>query len=422
VLVGHGAVLAITWTVFILVYIGLAVGRLPLIHLDRAGIALVGAAIMLVVEVVDFPDAVAAVDFPTIALLFGMMVVVAYLRLGGFFRLQAAWVLARVRSPRAVLATIVVLAGVLSAFLVNDVVCLALAPVVMRIARKLRRDPVPFLVALATSANVGSVGTITGNPQNMIIGSLSRMPYTTFAGRLGPVAAVGLVADFAIVALVYRSALGRELDEPPPSLAPSEAPADPAGPPSRELLPKGIVVLAATVALFFLGAPIAIVALGAAAVLMVGRVRSERIYRQIDWSLLVMFAGLFVVVHGFEAHVVSTWDLSRLASAGQAPVATLAGAAAALSNLVSNVPAVLLFKPFVASLAATARPQAWLTLAMASTLSGNLTPVASVANLIVIECARREGVEISFRAYCRVGVPVTIVTLALGTLWLAFAR
>jgi Na+/H+ antiporter NhaD/arsenite permease-like protein len=414
----HTAVIASTWVVFVLVYVGLALGRLPLLHLDRAGITLVGAAVMLVLEVVDFPDAVAAVDFPTIALLFGMMVVVAYLRIAGFFRLQASWVLARVRSPHAVLATIVALAGVLSAFLVNDIVCLALAPVVLRIARRLRRDPVPFLVALATSANIGSVGTITGNPQNMIIGSLSRIRYTAFAGRLAPVAAAGLLVDFALVALVYRGALERETTEPPPS----EVPPDPAGPPSRELLPKGVAVLGATVVLFFLGAPIAIVALGAAAVLMLGRVKSERLYRQIDWSLLVMFAGLFVVVHGFEAHVVSGWDLSRLATAGRAPVATLAAAAATLSNLVSNVPAVLLFKPFVASLSAVARTQAWLTLAMASTLSGNLTPVASVANLIVIECAHREGVDVSFRAYCRVGIPVTLVTLAAGTMWLALTR
>ena len=415
---GHTAVIAVTWVVFVLVYVGLALGRLPLLHLDRAGITLVGAAIMLVVEVVDFPEAVAAVDFPTIALLFGMMVVVAYLRLGGFFRLQASWLLSRVRTPLGALGAIVAISGVFSAFLVNDVVCLALAPIVLRIARNLRRDAVPYLVALATAANIGSTGTITGNPQNMIIGSLSRIPYVAFAARLSPVAVVGLLIDFALVAVLYRGSLRHEVDEAPPS----EAADDPAGPPERRLLPKGVAVLAATVVLFFLGAPIAIVALGAAAVLMIGRVRSERLYRQIDWSLLVMFAGLFVVVHGFEAHVVSTWDLSRLASAGRVPVATLSVAAAVLSNVVSNVPAVLLFKPFVGTLGVDARVQAWLTLAMASTLSGNLTPVGSVANLIVIECARREGVHVSLRAYCRVGIPLTLATLAVGTAWLALVR
>jgi Na+/H+ antiporter NhaD/arsenite permease-like protein len=153
---------------------------------------------------------------------------------------------------------------------------------------------------------------------------------------------------------------------------------------------------------------------------MLGRVKPHRLYSQIDWNLLVMFAGLFVVVHGFETHVVTTWNLDRFAAAQN--VAVLTGTAAALSNLVSNVPAVLLLKSIVGSFAASARTQAWLVLAMASTLSGNLTPIASVANLIVVEGARREGVEVSFWAYCRVGVPVTIVTLAIGAAWLAFVH
>jgi Na+/H+ antiporter NhaD/arsenite permease-like protein len=406
-----------TWTVFLLVYLGLALGRLPLLHLDRAGIALVGATAMLVLGLVGFDEAVGAVDFGTMALLFGMMVVVAYLRLGGFFRALAAWLLARVRSPYGVLAAVVGLAGVLSAFLVNDVVCLALGPVVITLARRMHREPVPYLVALATAANIGSTATITGNPQNMIIGALSHVSYATFAGRLAPPALAGLVLDYAVVALAFRRTLARET-------APSrdDLPArDPAGDPRRELLPKGVTVLLGLVVLFFSGAPIELVALGAAAVLMLGRVRPQELSAQIDWNLLVMFAGLFVVVHGFEQHVVSSWDLRRVAT-GQSP-ALLAVASAALSNLVSNVPAVLLLRSFVSSIAAPeVREHAWLTLAMASTLSGNLTPVASVANLIVVEGARREGIHISFWDYCRVGLPATILTLAVGLGWLIWTR
>src|SRR5580692_4515431 len=218
-----------TWGIFALVYLGLAVGRLPFLHLDRAGIALVGATGMLVLGLIRFDTAVSSVDFETMALLFGMMVVVAYLRLGGFFRRLAAWLLARARSPHGVLAAVVGLAGVLSAFLVNDVVCLALGPVAFTLARRLRRDPVPYLVALATAANVGSTATITGNPQNMIIGALSHIPYVTFASRLAPVALVGLVVDYAIVALVFRRSLARELEEAPASVYPP--PQDPAGAP-----------------------------------------------------------------------------------------------------------------------------------------------------------------------------------------------
>jgi Na+/H+ antiporter NhaD/arsenite permease-like protein len=406
----------LTWAIFALVYLGLALGRIPLLRLDRAGIALVGATGMLVFELVAFDEAVAAVDFPTIALLFGMMVIVAYLRLGGFFRRVAAQVLGRARSPHGVLAAVVVLSGALSAFAVNDIVCLALVPVVSGLAERVKRSPLPYLVALATAANVGSVATITGNPQNMIIGALSHLPYATFASRLAPVAAIGLVLDYVIVSLAFRGLLAREVAE----ARPSELPPDPAGEPTADLLPKGVIVLVLAVVLFFAGAPVALVALGAGAVLMLGRVRPERIYSQIDWNLLVMFAGLFVVVHGFERHVVAGWDLARLAAMGRAPVLGLTVAAAALSNLVSNVPAVLLMKTLVVSLDPAAHANGWLTLAMASTLSGNLTPVASVANLIVIEGARRAGVGVSLVDYCRVGVPLTLLTLAVGAAWLAW--
>lgn len=408
-----------TWIVFILVYLGLAVGKLPLLKLDRAGIALVGATAALVLGILTFPEAVQAVDFGTIALLFGMMVVVAYLRLAGFFRLLASRVLSRAHTPHGVLAAVVGLSGLLSAFLVNDVVCLALGPIVLSLARRIRRDPAPYLVALATAANVGSTATITGNPQNMIIGGLSHVPYGTFAARLAPVAGVGLVLDYAILAFAFRASLGRDAGEEPRD---SVAPADPAGAPDRRLLPKGVIVLVGLVASFFAGVPVEIVALGAAAVLMLGRQRPERFYAQIDWNLLVMFTGLFVVVAGFEQHVVRTWDLAWVSSAGSAAMVPLSVATVVLSNLVSNVPAVLLLKSIVVSMEPAAREHAWLTLAMASTLSGNLTPVASVANLIVLEGARRQAVRVSLWDYCRVGVPLTVVTVALGAAWLAFAQ
>jgi Na+/H+ antiporter NhaD/arsenite permease-like protein len=410
---------AATWVVFILVYLGLAVGKLPFLHLDRAGIALVGATAALVLGLITFTQAVESVDFATIALLFGMMVVVAYLRLGGFFRLLATRVLSRARTPLGVLAAVVGLAGLLSAFLVNDVVCLAFGPIVLSLARRVRRDPAPYLVALATAANVGSTATITGNPQNMIIGGLSHVPYGTFAARLAPVAALGLVLDFAIVALAFRGALSRDVGE---DARPSIAPGDPAGMPNRKLLPKGVAVLLGLVGCFFAGVPVEIAALGAGALLMLGRQRPDRLYAQIDWNLLVMFAGLFVVVDAFELHVVSTWNLGWVTRSGAAPIAPLTAATAVLSNLVSNVPAVLLLKSIVVPMAPAAREHAWLTLAMASTLSGNLTPVASVANLIVLEGAHRQGIRVSLWDYCRVGVPLTLVTLVLGAAWLSFAQ
>ncbi|HEY2514903.1 MAG TPA: anion transporter [Polyangiaceae bacterium] len=408
---------AATWIVFVLVYIGLAVGKLPFVHLDRAGIALVGATAALVLGVVTFPQAVDAVDFATIALLFGMMVVVAYLRLGGFFRGLASRVLSRAKTPIGVLAAVVGLSGVLSAFLVNDVVCLALGPIVLSLARRVRRDPTPYLIALAASANAGSTATITGNPQNMIIGGLSHIPYGRFAARLGPIAAIGLALVFAIVWFAFRRALATDVGE---DGRPSVAPGDPAGHPDPQLLPKGVVVLLGLIGSFFAGVPVEIAALGAGAVLMLGRQKPDRLYAQIDWNLLVMFAGLFVVVAGFERHVVSNWDLGWVTNSATAPVAALSAGTAVLSNFVSNVPAVLLLKSIVFSMAPAAREHAWLTLAMASTLSGNLTPVASVANLIVLEGASRHGVRVSLWDFCRVGVPVTLLTLGVGAAWLEF--
>lgn len=410
-------IVAATWIIFALAYVGLAVGKLPFVHLDRAGIALVGATVALVLGLITFRQAVDAVDFATIALLFGMMVVVAYLRLGGFFRRLASRVLSRTTTPIGVLAAVVGVSGLLSAFLVNDVVCLALGPIVLSLARRVHRDPVPYLVALATSANVGSTATITGNPQNMIIGGFSHVTYFRFAARLGPIALVGLVLVFAVVAIAFRTALSTEVggDE-----RPSVAPDDPVGLPNPELLPKGVTVLLGLIACFFAGVPVEIAALGAGAILLLGRQRPGPLYAQIDWNLLVMFAGLFVIVAAFEMHVVSTWNLGWVTTAGAAPVAALSAVTAVLSNLVSNVPAVLLLKSIVTPMAPAAREHAWLTLAMASTLSGNLTPVASVANLIVLEGAQRQGVRVSFKDYCRVGVPVTLLTLILGAAWLEF--
>jgi Na+/H+ antiporter NhaD/arsenite permease-like protein len=401
-------------TIFGLTYLGLAIGKVPGLRIDRAGIALIGAAAMLATGVLSMPEAARAVDYETIVLLFGMMVVVAYLRLAGFFGLATERIAARFSGPLTLLAVTITLSGILSAFLVNDVVCVALTPLVLHLCERLKRPPIPYLVGLATASNIGSVATITGNPQNMIIGSLSQISYVRFAARLGPVALIGLVLNFAVVALVYRKTFNRMGQDPPP--------ADDSSPPRvhRTLLAKSMMVTAVTVGLFFAGQPIALVALVAAGVLMLGRVRPDKVYRAIDWPLLIMFAGLFVVVHAFETHVVRTWGLEQFDAMRNSPVLLVSGLSLVLSNLVSNVPAVLLFKPLM-----DVMPQkelAWLALAMSSTLAGNLTLLGSVANLIVVENARRAGTELGFLEYLKVGVPLTLLTTVVGIAWLALVR
>ncbi|MBY0522465.1 MAG: anion transporter [Gemmataceae bacterium] len=410
-----------TWIagiIFAATYLGLAIGKVPGLRIDRAGIALVGATLMIVTGVVSLSDAVRSIDDQTILLLFGMMVVVSYLRLAGFFQRLAGWTLSRFRSPYGLLGVTIGLSGVLSAFLVNDIVCIALTPLVLHLTRRLRLDPLPHLLGLATAANVGSTATITGNPQNMIIGSLSNIAYLRFAARLAPVAIAGLLLTFFIIAWVFRSALRR------PGDGEDLKPAQRARRGKRHhrahnwLLGKSLTVTLASVVLFFAGLPIALVALGAAAILLMGRVRPEKVYRQVDWSLLVMFCGLFIVVHAFEVRLVRHWDLEHWGVLGGHPVTLLSLVSAGLSNLVSNVPAVLIFKPIIPAMPEAAQETAWLALAMSSTLAGNLTVLGSVANLIVVEGARREGITVSFWDYCKVGVPITLVTLAVGVMWL----
>jgi len=402
---------AAAWTaiaVFLATYAFIAVGKLPGYHLDRAGAALLGACLMVWLGVMTLDEAIAAIDFDTIALLLGMMIVVANLRLSGFFHWVNDWVVQRARHPLALLATVVVLSGVLSAFLVNDTICVVMTPLVLELTLRLRRNPVPYLLAVALASNVGSVATMTGNPQNMIVGSLSRMSYGDFATALAPVALTGLVLTVVLLALLYRDEfLTRE------PLAPSPAR------PARYLPPvilKSLIVLAAMVLLFLFGQPVSKVAiLGGGILLFTRRIKAHKVYREIDWPLLVMFAGLFVVVAAFERVAVTPGVIAAVARQHLDHVGVLTLLTAGLSNLVSNVPAVLMLKPFVVSLPDPER--AWRVVAMASTLAGNFTLVGSVANLIVAQRAQSAGVPIGFWAYFRVGAPLTVLTLLFGVFW-----
>jgi Na+/H+ antiporter NhaD/arsenite permease-like protein len=407
--------LTLAW--FVLTYTGLALGKLPWLRTDRTGVALVGATLVLLTGLLGFGDAgfdeaIRAIDFRTIALLLGMMIVIGCLREAGFFERLADWVGAHFQRPLSLLAVVFVLSGVLSAILVNDVVCLALAPLVLHMTHRLRLDPRPHLIGLALASNIGSTATPTGNPQNVIIDNLSHISYLRFAERLAPIAVLGLVAAFLLTAWIYRGALKAAAEgdaAPEPMKDASRINAK-----KRPFLVKSLIVTLATVVLFFLGAPMHLVALGAAAVLLLDRLKPAKVYRHIDWGLLLMFAGLFVVVHAFEVNGVERFGLAEWPPLREHPVGLLSVVSAVLSNIVSNVPAVLLFKPVVPALPLGVQESAWLALAMSSTLAGNLTVLGSVANLIVVEQARREGTTITFWDYCRVGVPVTLVTLAIG--------
>src|SRR6202162_2446890 len=186
-------------------YLALAIGRIPGLSIDRAGIALVGACLMVASGALPLEGAYKAIDLDTITLLLGMMIVVASLRLSGFFAVATAWVMAHARRPLILLGAVVATSGVFSAFLVNDAICLVLAPLVLEVTMALGRRPVPYLLAVAMASNVGSTATITGNPQNIMIGSFSHIPYAKFALALGPVALTGLVVTVMLIALFHRA-------------------------------------------------------------------------------------------------------------------------------------------------------------------------------------------------------------------------
>lgn len=397
------------WLVIILFTVGgVAVGRYPWLRMNRATIALVGATLLIVTRAIPLEQAYRAVDLHTIVLLLAMMILNANLRLSGFFQVVSRWVVRHAHTPRRLLALVVLASGGLSAILLNDTIVLMFTPLLLDVVRPLRRDPVPYLVALAASANIGSAATIVGNPQNMLIGISSGISFLAFSGHLLPAALAGLGVTWLVVVLVYRREFVAErLPDLPQERLRTHGP----------LLHKCLWSCGLMLLLFTLGVAVPLAALCAASLLLVTRrLKPERVFREIDWSLLVFFCGLFVVAGavesaGFSA-ILFDWA-GRVAADG---TASLAVTAVLLSNLISNVPAVLLFRPLIPGFADPTT--AWLTLSLATTFAGNLTLLGSVANLIVAETARRLGTQLSFAEYLKAGLPITILSLTVGLWWL----
>ena len=393
--------------IFATSYIALAIGKVPGLSIDRAGVALVGACLLVASGVMPLEQAYRAVDPGTITLLLGMMIVVANLRISGFFAAVNAWVARHVHNPLLLLAAIVGICGIFSAFLVNDAICMVMAPLVLDLMLSLKRNPAPYLLAVAMASNVGSVATITGNPQNMMIGSFSGIAYSQFTAALAPVSLLGLLLTFVLLSVLRRGDLR---DGVPGQFA--RRPRI-----NHVLMIRALLATALVIGLFFAGQPPAKAAIIIGALLLLTRrVKSARVYAEVDWSLLLMFTGLFIIVAGAERELLTPRAAEMVGRLHLAAVPVLSLVTAVLSNLVSNVPAVLVLKPFVAAL--PDHDRAWLVIAMASTFAGNFTVLGSIANLIVVEKAARRGVVIGFWDYFRVGAPLTVLTLVVGMLWL----
>ncbi len=393
--------------IFALVYLGMILGRIPGLALDRTGVALLGAIALIAARRISPAAAWDAVDVPTLALLFGLMVVSGQLRLSGFYGRITHRLAEMDVSPPTFLALLIAVAGALSSVLTNDIVCLAMAPLLVEGCARRRLDPVPFLLALACASNVGSAATLIGNPQNMLIGQKLGLSFRGYLAEALVPSALGLVVVYLVV---LRSARGKW-----------SAPAgDPhVAAPSYDPWQTG-KALAATVALvlafLFTSWPREVLALGAAGMLLLSRKTASReLLSVVDGQLLLLFIGLFVVNHALEATGTLPPLVERLRASGidVAHPAWLFALCVPLSNLVSNVPAVMLLLP-------TARHSlAGPVLALASTLAGNLLLVGSIANLIVVDQAASHGIRIGWRRHAKVGVPVTIATLAIAAAWLA---
>jgi Na+/H+ antiporter NhaD/arsenite permease-like protein len=398
------------YAVFVVSYLVFALGKLPGMKIDRPGMAIIGAVLMVALRVVPASEALHFIDFGTLVLLFSMMLVVGYLHLAGFFEWITEQIITRLK-PRHLLPTVIFITGVLSAFFVNDIICLVMVPFALLATRRMGLKPLPYLLAVATSANIGSVATITGNPQNMLIGSFSGLTYRYFIWRLGPVALIGLLLDWLIIRQMFGNDHVPEEAEGIKAVTPHVS--------ARELR-KPAIVIALVLGGFLAGVPPAMMAAIGAALMLITRTRDPRlVYDEVDWGLLVFFVGLFLIVGGAENSGLTRYLFEMADRFNLQNVCIFAAVTAVLSNLVSNVPAVMLLKSLVP---AFRDPHTgWLVLAMASTLAGNLTITGSVANLIVVERAHNE-VHIGFWDYSRVGIPVTLATLAVGWAWLAWVR
>ncbi len=393
--------------IFAITYALISGRRLKILPLNRPAAALLGTVLMVATGVMTPERAYRAVDYDTLVLLLGMMLIAAYLFLAGFFDWAADWVLRVARTPERLLLYLILTSGILSALLVNDTVCLMLTPLVVTVIARGKLPLPPYLLALAMSANLGSVATLVGNPQNMIIGSLSQISFTRFSLSLAPVAAAGLAIQYGVLRFGFRRLL---------AAARIETPAADRRPMDRRLIALAFAVLGLVFAGFVAGLNLAWTALAGGALIMVlARRDTHEVLKLVDWHLLVFFAALFVVVEGLNSTGLPDQIYGGLhplfGQTARTQAWNLAWFSVLGSNIFSNVPFVLVAGKWIPNFA---NPELmWKVMALATTLAGNLTILGSVANIIVVESARGHC-EVGFWDYAKYGIPVTLLTTVAG--------
>lgn len=394
--------------IFILTYIGIIFTRLPRINIDRPSAAFFGAVAMILFGVLSFEEAIMAIDFNTIALLLGMMIIISTLQLDGFFSLIASKTISYARNQWRLLIIITFFSGVASAFLVNDAVVLLFTPVIIMICRASGLNPIPYLIAEILAANAGSVMAITGNPQNMLIGVNSGIGYGEFLWRLAPVGILSMILIAWVVRWFY------------PSLFRHKKPIVFNGNGfeyNRASMRFSVPVFLLVIILFFVGHHLhlsipMIALLGGSLILLLGKIRPSRVIEKVDWVLLLFFASLFIVVEGLEqSGLLSSYIDANLLSEDMGGIGAIHGLSLVMTQIVSNVPFTIVMLPFMK---AADSELLWLSLASASTLAGNATIIGAIANLIVIESADRLGVKIGFFEFLKPGIVVTLMSFVIS--------
>lgn len=400
--------------IFIITYVFIAVQRIPGLRIDRPSGVTIGSTLLLLTGLLTIEEAYSFIDWHVVTFLLGMMVMIAYLEFAGFFEHVALWLVQISRSAAQLLLATILSSALLSAFFVNDTICLLFTPIILKAARFLKLNPLPYLIAIATASNIGSALTITGNPQNMYIGIQSGIPFLRFMLVMLPPVAAGLAANYFILRLIFRKTVNHQPIERVSIRIPKL---------KRTLTYKTLAALGITLVLFIAGLGYPFAALvGASLILLSGYVPPRLVLKEVDWTILLFFAGLFIVMGAFEKagymETLMQFAGRRVSGESFGGFMGLSLIVTLLSNLVSNVPAVILMQPLVEQFGGGEK--FWLLLALASTFAGNLTLVGSVANLIVAEKALARGVHLGFLAYLKAGFPLTLISLAAGTLWLWF--
>ncbi len=401
----------ITLIIFIVTYGGVALGTLPGLALDRTGIALLGAIAMVTIGTLSTQQAVGAIDTSTILLLYALMVISAQLRLSGFYTRLALTITRFTDKPARFLAVMMGTCALLSALLANDIVCLAFTPVVCLSLLEVRINPIPFLIGLAVSSNIGSAATIIGNPQNMLLGQVGNLHFGSFLLFCLVPTLVSLGAAYWIIYFMYRHKFLVEV-----SVQIHER---------RHSWPefnthqayKGLAIVVLLIVFFFTPVPRELSALALAGFLLCSRSMNTRsILGLIDWHLITLFCALFIVIAGIEITGLPATFVHylRLGGFDVQNLFNLTVLSTGLSNIVSNVPATMLLVKFLD----ITQPVQWYVVALSSTFAGNLITIGSIANLIVIESARQYGVKLGFKEHARVGIPVTVVSILITLLWL----